>query len=66
MLSEDIRELRRILRYRNHIVRTAVKMQNKMSGLLMEVGASCSKQGGQIFTIDKERNRRVRSTLLIF
>ena len=44
MLSEEIRELRRILRYRNHIVRTAVKMQNKMSGLLMEVGASYSKR----------------------
>ena len=40
MLSEEIRELRRILRYRNYIVRTAVKMQNKISGLLMEVGAS--------------------------
>jgi len=44
MLSEEIRELRRILRYRNHIVRTAVKMQNKMSGLLMEVGAPYSKK----------------------
>ncbi len=44
MLSEEIRELRRILRYRNHVVRTAVKMQNKMSGLLMEVGASYSKR----------------------
>ncbi len=44
MLSEEIRELRRILRYRNHIVRTAVKMQNKMSGLLMEVGATYSKK----------------------
>ncbi|MBA3007825.1 MAG: IS110 family transposase [Proteobacteria bacterium] len=44
MLPEDIRELRRILRYRNHVVRTAVKMQNKMSGLLMEVGASYSKR----------------------
>jgi len=44
MLSEEIRELRRILRYRNHIVRTAVKMKNKMSGLLMEVGASYSKK----------------------
>jgi transposase len=31
MLSEEIRELRRVLRYRNHIVRTAVKMQNKIS-----------------------------------
>lgn len=44
MLSEEIRELRRILRYRNHVVRTAVKMQNKMSGLLMEVGAGYSKR----------------------
>lgn len=44
MLSEEIRELRRILRYRNHIVRTAVKMQNKISGLLMEVGADYSKK----------------------
>lgn len=44
MLAEDIRELRRILRYRNHIVRTSVKMQNKISGLLMEVGASYSKR----------------------
>ena len=44
MLPEDIRELRRILRYRNHIVRMAVNMQNKVSGLLMEVGASYSKK----------------------
>lgn len=44
MLSEEIRELRRILRYRNHIVRTAVKMQNKISGLLMEVGVNYSKK----------------------
>jgi len=44
MLSEEIRELRRILRYRNHMVRTAVKMQNKMSGLLMEVGITYSKK----------------------
>ncbi len=44
MLSEAIRELRRILRYRNHIVRTAVRMQNKISGLLMEVGVIYSKR----------------------
>jgi transposase len=53
MLSEEIRELRRILRYRNHVVRTAVNMQNKISGLLMEVGASYSKSrlhGKKYFT----------------
>jgi len=44
MLSEELWELRRILRYRNMIVRTAVKMKNKMSGLLMEVGATYSKE----------------------
>jgi len=44
MMPEEIRELRRILRYRNMIVRTAVKMKNKMSGLLMEVGAQYNKK----------------------
>lgn len=44
MMSEDLRELRRILRYRNLVVRTAVKMKNKMSGLLMEVGATYDKR----------------------
>ncbi|MDO8931691.1 MAG: IS110 family transposase [Rhodocyclaceae bacterium] len=44
MMSEELRELRRILRYRNMIVRTAVKMKNKMSGLLMEVGVQYSKK----------------------
>lgn len=43
MMPEDMRELRRILRYRNHIVREAVRMQNKMSGLLMECGAEYTK-----------------------
>lgn len=44
MASEEIRELRRILRYRNMVVRTSVKMKNKISGLLMEVGASYNKK----------------------
>jgi transposase len=44
MLSEELRELRRILRYRNMIVRTAVKMKNKISGLLMETGATYDKR----------------------
>ncbi len=44
MLSEELRELRRILRYRNLVVRTAVKMKNKMSGLLIEVGATYDKR----------------------
>ena len=43
MAPVELRELRRILRYRNMIVRTAVKMKNKISGLLMEVGATYDK-----------------------
>lgn len=53
MLPTEIRELRRVLRYRNHIVRTAVKMQNKMCGLLLEVGADYNKtrlRGKRYFT----------------
>lgn len=44
MATGELRELRRILRYRNLIVRTAVKMKNKISGLLMEVGAEYNKK----------------------
>lgn len=44
MMSEELRELRRILRYRNLVVRTASQMKNKMSGLLMEVGATYDKR----------------------
>ena len=40
----QIRELRRILRYRNLVVAQATRMKNKMSGLLMEVGAEYNKQ----------------------
>jgi transposase len=44
MMSEELRELRRILRYRNMVVRTGAKMKNKISGLLMEVGVPYDKQ----------------------
>lgn len=44
MAPEKIRDLRRILRYRNLLVRESVKMKNKTSGLLMEVGAPHNKQ----------------------
>ena len=44
MAPPELRELRRILRYRNHIVRMAVKEKNKISGLLMEVGATYTKR----------------------
>lgn len=44
MMSEELRELRRILRYRNLVVRTASQMKNKMAGLMMEVGATYDKR----------------------
>jgi len=40
----EIRELRRVLRYRNLLVREATRMKNKTSGLLMEVGAGYNKK----------------------
>jgi len=49
----EMRELRRMLRYRNLVVAQAVRMKNKMSGLLMEVGAEYNKQqlhGKKYFT----------------
>ena len=44
MAPEELRNLRRVLRYRNLVVRQAVKMKNKISGLLMEVGAEYTKK----------------------
>jgi len=44
MAPSHIRELRRILRYRNLLVREATRFKNKTAGLLMEVGASYSKE----------------------
>ena len=49
----EIRELRQMLRYRSLVVAQAVRMKNKMSGLLMEVGAEYNKQqlhGKKYFT----------------
>jgi transposase len=43
MASEESRELRRVLRYRNLLVREATRMKNKTAGLLMEVGAEYDK-----------------------
>ena len=40
VLPPEARDLRRVLRYRNMVVHQSVRMQNKMSGLLMETGTS--------------------------
>ena len=44
MAPEGVRELRRILRFRNLMVKEATKMKIKTSGLLMETGAMYNKQ----------------------
>jgi transposase len=49
----EMRELRRMLRYRNLVVAQAVQMKNRMSGMLMEVGAEYSRRrlhGKQYFS----------------
>jgi len=38
MLPRQLRELRRVLRYRNLLVANTTRMKNKISGLLMETG----------------------------
>lgn len=43
MAPAEVRELRRLLRFRNLMVREAVRMKNKTAGLLMEVGAEYNK-----------------------
>ena len=44
MVSTEIRERRRTLRYRNLLVHQAVQLKNKISGLLMEAGVSYNKR----------------------
>src|SRR3984957_5974122 len=44
MASREIRDRRRVLRYRSLLVRQAVRMKNKVSGLLMEVGVEYNQE----------------------
>jgi transposase len=53
VMSPEMRNLRRLLRYRNLVVQESVRMQNKIAGLLMETGAPFEKQklpGKKYFT----------------
>ena len=56
VLSPEMRDLRRLLRYRNMVVQQSVRMQNKMAGLLMETGTSYQKK--------KLRGKKYFSTLI--
>src|ERR1700730_6692351 len=44
MSPSAIRDLRRVLRYRNLVVRQATRMKNRIAGLLMETGTPYNKQ----------------------
>lgn len=44
MAPTEVRERRRVLRYRSLVVGEATRMKNKISGLLMEVGAQYNKK----------------------
>ena len=44
MAPSALRERRRMLRYRNLLVRQSVQMKNKVAGLLMETGVSYNKE----------------------
>jgi transposase len=44
MVSTEIRDRRRTLRYRHLLVRQLVQMKNRVSGLLLETGVSHNKQ----------------------
>ena len=44
MASKEIRELRQVLRYRHMVLKEVKRMKNKVSGLLMEVGAPYAKR----------------------
>jgi transposase len=44
MAPSAVRELRRVLRYRNLVVRQATRMKNRIAGLLMETGTLYNKE----------------------
>jgi transposase len=44
MAPMAIRDLRRVLRYRNLVVREATRMKNRIAGLLMETGTAYNKE----------------------
>ena len=56
VLAPEMRDLRRLLRYRNLVVQQSVRMQNKMAGLLMESGA--------VYVKDKLHGKKYFSELM--
>jgi transposase len=70
MVSTEIRDRRRTLRYRHLLVRQLVQMKNRVSGLLMETGVSHNKQRlhkvgyfGELLTTNQEVKANIRPLL---
>src|ERR1035438_9179672 len=70
MASTEIRNRRRVLRYRHLLVRQTVQMKNRVSGLLMESGVAYDKQRlhkmgyfTELFSTNEEINESIRPLL---
>jgi transposase len=70
MASTEIRNRRRILRYRNLVLRQTVQMKNRVSGLLMETGVSYNKLRlhrmgyfAELMSTNEEVNESIRPLL---
>src|SRR5437660_11670739 len=70
MVSTEIRDRRRTLRYRQLLVRQMVQMKNRVSGLLLETGVSHNKQRlhkvkyfRELLTTNQEVDQSIRPLL---
>src|SRR5215469_13392833 len=70
MVSTAIRDRRRVLRYRNLVIKQSVQMKNRVSGLLMETGVSYNKQRlhkvgyfAELMTTNKDVHQSIRPLL---
>jgi transposase len=70
MVSTEIRDRRRTLRYRHLLVRQMVQLKNRISGLLLETGVSHNKQRlhkvgyfRELLTTNKEVSESIRPLL---
>jgi transposase len=72
MVSIEIRDRRRTLRYRHLLVRQMVQLKNRISGLLLETGVSHNKQRlhkvcyfRELLTTNKEVTESIRPLLQV-
>ena len=70
MASTEIRDRRRVLRYRSLVIKQMVQMKNRISGLLMETGVDYNKRRlhkvgyfEDLLSTNKEVNQSIRPLL---